>query len=294
MQRLKLRLFAPVMGMRLAAVASFGLMLAACQDPVDSGGNAPASVATAEEGAPVTAALPKGVGWRDWVKVETERLTREEPALVAQLSELVPLTTRSGKKRFVSPALQNPWATPLLLGRLMAQTDDVSTRRGIAEALGLTKGPYAEALFDLLSTEPAPEVREALTDLLRDTDVYTTWQALEKALGDESDMVRAEAIHVTMARSDRKKVEPHVIKALENEGLETRRAAIFAVSVLRPAGAKPALERMVDGRGALRAAALLALYRVDPAAVRSRGDLDILAADPTMVGVVAEIRRGEP
>lgn len=294
MRRLELCFSKRATGMRLCTVASFALVLAACQGPVDSDGSAPASVSTLNQGATATAVLPQGVTWQDWVKAETERLKRDEPALVAELNGLVPLITRGGKKRFGSPAFHHPGATPLLLERLVLQRDDVSTRRGIAEALGLTKGPYGEALFDLLRAEPAPEVREALTELLRDADVYTTWKALEKALNDESDRVRAQALHVAMARADREKVGSHVIRALDSDGVETRRAAIFAASVLRLTEATPALTKMVDARGELCAPALLALYRVDPKGVQARDDLDSFAGDPRMVGVLNHIRRGEP
>ncbi|MEZ4307392.1 MAG: hypothetical protein R3F14_05020 [Polyangiaceae bacterium] len=194
----------------------------------------------------------------------------------------------------LSTALARPEAAPWLVARLAARSDPAPVRRALAEALPFTKGPFAEAVGDLLAAEPSPEVRAELAATLEHAPPGISSGAMRSALLDPDETVRARALYTVASRSDGASYSDMITRALGQPEPGPKAAAIHACGVLRLTVAKPALDALVRGQGDHRAAALLALHRIDPEGARARSDLDALAADPALVHAVARIRGGAP
>jgi len=223
--------------------------------------------------------LPPGTDWRAWAEAESQRIAREDPATFEALSAMVPVETRGGKLRLLTPVLRRPGATQVVLARLHRRSDPAPLRRALVEVIPITGGPYGEAIEDLLAEEPAPSVRAELASLLERAPVDVTAKAVRRALADEDGEVRAAALFSVAARTDGASYTDAVVTCLSSPMIEVREAAIHAASTLRLAAAKPALASLVITRDALRSDALLALHRVDPEETRAKTDLDDLAAD---------------
>ncbi len=263
---------------------------AGCQAPdaSEDGDRSPGTAASPSAG------LAPGADWRAWAEAESQRVAREDPASFQALGAMVPITTRGGKLRFLTPVVRRPGAAPVLLSRLARKADPPPVRRAIVEVLPFTGGPYAEAIGDLLAGETEPSVRAELAAILERAPLDTTSPAVRRALADTDPQVRAAALFAVAGRADGASYTDAIVSALSASDPDARRAAIHAAGVLRLGAAKPALRALIAGRGAHGADALLALFRVDPEETRARGDLDELAVDPALAPAVARVRGEAP
>lgn len=231
--------------------------------------------------------------WQDWLRDAVAAAERDAPAAVAELRALAPATTRDGRPRFGSAALDRPEAAAILLDRLSAEPDP-QLRAALVDALPRTGGPYAAALVGMLPREADAQVRIAIVSTLRRAAPEPALAGLKRALADPDPGVRSAAAEVASRRRDGDTLADPLIAALSDPAVDVRIAATRSLGALAVASAFAPLQPHLSHESAeLRLHTLRALGRIDRDRTAALPELARLAADPDprVAAAAGELRR---
>lgn len=247
------------------------VLLAACSAD-DSAAPQPPSQQPAE---PVVA---DGTPWRARVAAELAAL---DPARRAELAAAQPQTTRAGGARFTTELVHDRRVAAVFLDRLARRSDDEATRAALAEALPRTGGLYADAVAELIATEPSALVRSIFVHTARRAPADHAIAILRRGFADSALEVRTEAARTTAAHAAGGRLASELRAALADSDPALRVEAARSLGILKIAIARADLERLLsDGVADVRLAALRAIDRIAPGSLAGSAALAALANDP--------------
>jgi len=217
--------------------------------------------------------------WRARVDQEVARLKKEDPTLWRSLTTVEALPTRAGFTRLRGELVRHPVSASVFLSRYLEERDG-EARAALVEALPRTGGVYADALVELIDSEPDDATRAAMIDALGGGESAAALHGIAKGLADQALSVRLEAA-VVAGRSKRgAELGSQLTSLLADPAPAVRAAAARALGVHAVASASTALsERLADDDANVRLQALRALSRIDADALASNPALASLARD---------------
>lgn len=239
--------------------------------------------------APVRAATGP---WRERVTADLASLRATSPALLKELTELAPTTTRAGFVRFTSDALHDPRAASVFLDRLARGTETTEGRSALVEALPRTGGVFADALVELYSAETSAVVRSAYLFAARRAPATDAFALVKRGLSDSDSTVQAEAARTAAAHPGGAQLAAELRAALGASDAAVRSEVARTLGILRVASARDELVRLLtDASGDVRLESLRAIDRIEPGFAASL-PLDRLAndADPRVVSLAARLK----
>lgn len=202
-------------------------------------------------------------------------------------------STRDGRPRFGSAALDRPEAAPILLDRLSREPDP-RLRAALADAVARTRGPWAAVLVGMLPHEPDADVRIALVSALRRGAAEPALAGLRLALADGDPSVRTVAAETAGRRPDGDALADELLRNLADRDPSVRIAAARCLGALQIGAAFPTLaSNLSDESADMRLHVLRALGRIDPQRAAGLPELARLAADPDprVAAAAADLRR---
>ncbi len=260
------------------------------QTPVSTAPPAPvAQQAPAAASAPVRAATGP---WRDRVAADLASLRATSPALLAELTQLAPTTTRAGFVRFTSDALHDPRAASVFLDRLVRGGESEEVRSALVEALPRTGGAFADALVELYATETSAVVHSAYLFAARRAPATDALALVKRGLTDSASTVQAEAARTAAAHASGKLLATELRAALHASDPAVRSEVARTLGILGVASARDELVSMLtDASGDVRLESLRAIERIEPGFAATL-PLDRLAhdVDPRVVALVTRLR----
>jgi hypothetical protein len=203
-------------------------------------------------------------------------------------------TTRAGFPRFVSPDLRDPDLAPLVVARLQGGKEESAVRAALADLLGRYGETEGAALAEMAREERDPGVRAMLIRALRDVPGGDALPALRAALKDPAPGVRAAAAHEVGHRLDTAALAVDLAPLSRDADALVRQEAVFSLGVLRaPLGRSAVVQATKDRNADVRAAALRAMYRLDPTWLRGAEAAPLLADPDERVARIARRLRNE-
>ena len=260
------------------ATTLFTLLVAACatsEPTADRGTAEPLVISSAPAPTPVAG------DWRTRIRAHVAELRTTNPTLHAELAQLAPAQTRAGFLRFTASAIRDPHAAAVFLDRLVNGGEREEVRAALVEALPRTGGLYADAVGELIATEPAASVRAAYVHSVKRAPAAEALPVLERGLADADPRVSTEAAHAVASHPDGIKLAAALRAALANPEVSTRTAAARALGVLRVTAAQPELLRLLtDPAADLRLESLRALERIAPGSMKGHATVAAMTVDP--------------
>jgi len=239
---------------------------------------------TAQDGEPAGAAGGKadlaGTGaWRARIDEEVARLKKDDPTLWRSLTTVDAMPTRAGFTRLRGELVRHPVSASVFLSRYLEERDG-ETRAALVEALPRTGGVYADALVELIDSEPDESARAAMIDALGGGEPAAALQGVSKGLADKAVSVRLEAAVVAGRLARGAELGAELSTLLADSAAEVRAAAARSLGAHGVASASAALSaRLADDDANVRLQALRALARIDGDSLARNPALATLAGD---------------
>lgn len=210
--------------------------------------------------------------WRARVGAALEKLQAEDPALVTRLS---------GPPELISEAdLRDRRAAAVLLSRLLKGADAAPARRALAEALPQTGGDWQEGAAALIASDPSPEVRKQLVELMRYAEPPHCIEGLRRGFRDPDPEVNIAAARTTGFSRSGGELFQELFSSTFDADWDLRAAAVQALGMLRlPRSRELLIKALADEEREVRLQALLALEQLDPEGVIHLPQLEKLARD---------------
>jgi HEAT repeat protein len=231
--------------------------------------------------------------WRDRVTADLDSLRTASPALLAELDQLAPTTTRAGFVRFTSDAIHDPRAASVFLDRLVRGGDSEEVRSALVEALPRTGGAFGDALVELYGSETSAIVRSAYLFAARRAPATDALALVKRGLADGASTVQAEAARTAAAHASGKQLAAELRAALHAGDPAVRSEVARTLGILGVAGARDELVGLLtDASGDVRLESLRAIERIEPGFAATL-PLDRLAndSDPRVVALVARLTK---
>lgn len=210
--------------------------------------------------------------WRTRVNLALEKLQAEDPGLVTRLS---------GPPELISEAdLRDRRAAAVLLSRLIKGSDAAPARRALAEALPQTGGDWQEGAAALIASDPSPEVRKQLVEVMRYADAPHCVEGLRRGFHDPDPEVNIAAARTTGFSRSGGELFQELFSSTFDADWDLRAATVQALGMLKlPRSRDLLLKALADEEREVRLQALLALEQLDPEGVIHLPQLEKLAKD---------------
>ncbi|MBA3394193.1 MAG: HEAT repeat domain-containing protein [Deltaproteobacteria bacterium] len=211
---------------------------------------------------------PVSGDWRVRVAADVAALRTSDPALLAELTAVMPQRTRAGILRFTSTPSVDPRATSVFLDRLARGGGSATERAALGEVLARTTGAYADALVDLFAGEREAMVRSAFVHSAKRATSEHAVTVIQRGLTDPAAEVQAEAARVAAGHPAGPRLAPELRAALASSAPEVRAEAARALGILGVVSARGELVALLqDGAADVRLESLRALDRIAPGSV---------------------------
>jgi HEAT repeat protein len=213
----------------------------------------------------------------DQIAQEAAAARASDPGLAQAVDGIAFVKNRAGLPRPVFERAGDPTAALLIAHRILAATDDDTTR---AQLVRLLLHARPDLAHRVLLHDPSEAVRAMTSLVLARAEYDDRVRALLDGLGDPAPSVRA-----AFARAATEESAPEVLEALQQALRDpepgVRSAAAWTLGVHRTPTAIPALENaMNDPDAQVQLEALRALHRVAPDNARAHPMTAKLAANP--------------
>ena len=244
------------------------IFLAACGGPEDT--TMETTPGTPLKPTVTTPTQAVNADWRARVAADVADLRTSAPALLAELTAVMPQRTRAGILRFTSTPSADPRATSVFLDRLAHGSGTVAERAALGEVLARTMGTYDDALIDLFAAERDASVRSAYVHTAKRATSEHGVTVIQRGLRDPVAEVQAEAARIAAGHPSGARLAPELRAALASSAPEVRSEAARALGILGVESARGELvSHLRDGSPDVRLESLRALDRIAPGSVEA-------------------------
>jgi hypothetical protein len=275
-------LFAALFASAPATASASALATATATAPTAKPTTAPA---TAKPTAKSTTAKPAikaaiKLDWRSRLALAVRDLQASDPAYVDRLNALQPDREVEGELFFGQSDLHDKRAATVLLRRLLEGRDPAKVRGAIVDALPQTGGDWQEGAAALVGLDASPDVRKKLIEVMRYADAPHSVHGLRLGFKDEDPAVNVAAARAAGFHRNGQELSEELYSATFDSDWDLRAAAVQALGMLRhPRAWDILVKALADEEREVRLQALVALERIDPAALLELPQLDRLARD---------------